>query len=168
MKNELYHYGVPQRSGRYPWGSGKNPYHHGASLSSGVKKVTGAIRNQRTKTYNKSMYAKSKSMSDEELRSAINRIKLEQEYRSLKRMDLVDGKMAAYGILGEYGAQFIGGSSKEFSRNTLNTVSKTGKKVSAVKKVAKAAINVKRAAKPTTVSNFDRSDILAFQLKRNG
>lgn len=24
--NELYHYGIPRRSGRYPWGSGKNPY----------------------------------------------------------------------------------------------------------------------------------------------
>lgn len=23
---ELYHYGIKRRSGRYPWGSGKNPY----------------------------------------------------------------------------------------------------------------------------------------------
>lgn len=27
---ELYHYGVPRRSGRYKWGSGKDPYHHGS------------------------------------------------------------------------------------------------------------------------------------------
>lgn len=27
----LEHYGVPKKSGRYPWGSGENPYHHGAS-----------------------------------------------------------------------------------------------------------------------------------------
>lgn len=27
---ELYHYGMPRRSGRYKWGSGKNPFHHGA------------------------------------------------------------------------------------------------------------------------------------------
>lgn len=26
MTNELYHYGMPRRSGRYPWGSGKRPY----------------------------------------------------------------------------------------------------------------------------------------------
>lgn len=24
--NELYHYGIPRRSGRYPWGSGDKPY----------------------------------------------------------------------------------------------------------------------------------------------
>ena len=23
---ELYHYGTPRHSGRYPWGSGENPY----------------------------------------------------------------------------------------------------------------------------------------------
>lgn len=26
FKPELYHYGMPRRSGRYPWGSGKRPY----------------------------------------------------------------------------------------------------------------------------------------------
>ena len=30
--SELYHYGQPRRSGRYKWGSGKDPYHHGASV----------------------------------------------------------------------------------------------------------------------------------------
>ena len=28
--SELYHYGVPRRSGRYKWGSGKNPFRHRA------------------------------------------------------------------------------------------------------------------------------------------
>lgn len=27
--NALEHYGMPRRSGRYPWGSGENPYQHG-------------------------------------------------------------------------------------------------------------------------------------------
>lgn len=27
-ENELMHYGMPRRSGRYPWGSGKDPYQH--------------------------------------------------------------------------------------------------------------------------------------------
>ena len=26
MDDELYHYGTPRHSGRYPWGSGENPY----------------------------------------------------------------------------------------------------------------------------------------------
>ena len=42
---ELYHYGVPKRSGRYKWGSGKNPYHHGDSLPKKIKnKLTGASK----------------------------------------------------------------------------------------------------------------------------
>ena len=26
--DELYHYGTPRHSGRYPWGSGDDPYQH--------------------------------------------------------------------------------------------------------------------------------------------
>ena len=29
QQNELMHYGVKRRSGRYPWGSGEDPYQHG-------------------------------------------------------------------------------------------------------------------------------------------
>lgn len=31
----LKHYGTPKHSGRYPWGSGENPYHHGADSPGG-------------------------------------------------------------------------------------------------------------------------------------
>ena len=34
--NYLMHYGVPRRSGRYPWGSGENPYQHSADFLSRV------------------------------------------------------------------------------------------------------------------------------------
>ena len=27
-EDELIHYGMPRRSGRYPYGSGKDPYQH--------------------------------------------------------------------------------------------------------------------------------------------
>lgn len=30
--NELFHYGTPRHSGRYPWGSGDNPYQHNAAF----------------------------------------------------------------------------------------------------------------------------------------
>ena len=30
LQNELAHFGIAKRSGRYPWGSGENPYHHGS------------------------------------------------------------------------------------------------------------------------------------------
>jgi DNA-binding CsgD family transcriptional regulator len=29
---ELLHYGMPRRSGRYPWGSGDNPFQHGDNI----------------------------------------------------------------------------------------------------------------------------------------
>lgn len=31
VNGELLHYGMPRRSGRYPWGSGEDPYQHGSS-----------------------------------------------------------------------------------------------------------------------------------------
>ena len=35
-QGELYHYGTPRHSGRYPWGSGENPYQHTSSFLSSV------------------------------------------------------------------------------------------------------------------------------------
>ena len=37
-EEDLAHYGTPRHSGRYPWGSGNNPYHHGASSPLGKLK----------------------------------------------------------------------------------------------------------------------------------
>ena len=31
-ENDILHYGIKRRSGRYPWGSGENPYQHGESF----------------------------------------------------------------------------------------------------------------------------------------
>lgn len=35
----LKHYGIPRRSGRYPWGSGKDPYQHGQDFLSRVEEL---------------------------------------------------------------------------------------------------------------------------------
>ena len=35
----LMHYGVKRRSGRYPWGSGENPYQHGGDFLSRVEEL---------------------------------------------------------------------------------------------------------------------------------
>lgn len=37
-QNELKHFGIPKRSGRYPWGSGEDPYHHGADAPGVARK----------------------------------------------------------------------------------------------------------------------------------
>lgn len=36
---ELYHYGMPRRSGRYPYGSGKDPYQHSTDFLSRVEEL---------------------------------------------------------------------------------------------------------------------------------
>lgn len=46
--NELYHFGIPRRSGRYPWGSGDRPFQ-----SSGGKASTSKEERRKTKKANK-------------------------------------------------------------------------------------------------------------------
>lgn len=38
-KNSLLHYGTPRHSGRYPWGSGENPYQHSSYFMSEVNRM---------------------------------------------------------------------------------------------------------------------------------
>ena len=40
MDDELMHYGVKRRSGRYPWGSGKEPYQHSGDFLSRVESLS--------------------------------------------------------------------------------------------------------------------------------
>lgn len=37
--DELMHYGMPRRSGRYPWGSGENPYQHSGDFLARVEEL---------------------------------------------------------------------------------------------------------------------------------
>lgn len=39
MKDSLMHYGMPRRSGRYPWGSGEDPYQHSGDFASRVQEL---------------------------------------------------------------------------------------------------------------------------------
>lgn len=38
-EEDLNHYGMPRRSGRYPWGSGDNPYQHSGDFLSRIKEL---------------------------------------------------------------------------------------------------------------------------------
>ena len=67
MTNHLAHFGIKRKSGRYPWGSGKRPY-QGASASNGTTRSSFV-----------------KDFSDDELKEAINRLKMEKEYLSLQK-----------------------------------------------------------------------------------
>ena len=39
IEEVLMHYGMPRRSGRYPWGSGKDPYQHSGDFLSRIKEL---------------------------------------------------------------------------------------------------------------------------------
>ena len=39
MNDELMHYGMPRRSGRYPWGSGDDPYQHSGDFLSRIESL---------------------------------------------------------------------------------------------------------------------------------
>lgn len=62
MDQELYHYGTPRHSGRYPWGSGENPYQ---SLNT----FTGRVWNLRKQGLTESQIAKGWGMTTTQLRA---------------------------------------------------------------------------------------------------
>lgn len=63
VKRILKHYGTPRRSGRYPWGSGEDPYQDNASF-------LGYVKSLQDKGMSETEIAKSLKMSTTQLRAA--------------------------------------------------------------------------------------------------
>ena len=63
--NELYHYGTPRHSGRYPWGSGDNPYQHYINFKGNVDRL-------RDKGLSDTEIAKSMGMTTTKLRAKLS------------------------------------------------------------------------------------------------
>lgn len=86
---ELYHYGIPRRSGRYPWGSGDDPYQSisRGELSNRQKKVLIAKAKKEQQAVKKETPEPRKKtiseMSDDEIRNMISRLQLEKQYSDL-------------------------------------------------------------------------------------
>ena len=98
LDDHLEHYGLPRRSGRYKWGSGKDPYQsieRKSSLKKEAKngeryvksKLSSSKRAQKkaerkaaeaNKYHDEKAYVK--SLSDDELRRIINRDAMESQY----------------------------------------------------------------------------------------
>lgn len=102
----LEHYGVPKRSGRYPWGSGKNPFHHGASSPFGRKsskkkkedeaptKLLNSIEKQNL--INSGDAAKvlkyEKQLTNDQLEAAIKRIEKKKKLKNIAKEDKKKGE----------------------------------------------------------------------------
>ena len=96
--NELEHYGMPRRSGRYPWGSGKEPYQHSGDFLSRVeelqtKGVTYTDENGKKYT-GENAIAKTLGMSTTDLRMQIRVAKHERRQLEADRAKSLrkDGK----------------------------------------------------------------------------
>ena len=63
-KDQLMHYGTPRHSGRYPWGSGENPYQHSSYFMSEVNRM-------RKEGMDNNAIAEAMNMSSTEFRSKI-------------------------------------------------------------------------------------------------
>lgn len=78
----LMHYGMPRRSGRYPWGSGDNPYQHSGDFLSRVeemKKSNFTFTDKDGKTYTgETAIAKSMGLSTTQLRTQMSLAKDER------------------------------------------------------------------------------------------
>lgn len=86
---ELTHYGTPRHSGRYPWGSGENPYQ---SLI-GFRKHVFSMREQ---GINDVQIAKSMGMNTAQLRKSLSRAYNEQKaYEQALAVKLLDKGMSA-------------------------------------------------------------------------
>lgn len=110
--DELYHYGIKRRSGRYKYGSGKNPYQsepskrktYGelgtidklklkhkqkvaakkkAKASKEAETAAKKVEEEKASNMKKPEAERVKTMTDEEVVNAINRLRLEQTYLSL-------------------------------------------------------------------------------------
>lgn len=89
----LIHYGMPRRSGRYPWGSGKEPYQHGKDFLSRVeelRKQNATYTDENGKTYSgDTAIAKIIGLSTSQLRTQIGLASGERQlyqYETIKRL----------------------------------------------------------------------------------
>ena len=71
--DELMHYGMPRRSGRYPWGSGKDPYQHSGDFLARINelKSQGMSETEIAKSFGltTTQYRTQKSLAKDERRS---------------------------------------------------------------------------------------------------
>lgn len=68
MVDEILHYGVPRRSGRYPWGSGKNP--RAGRVSAAKRKLKEHLEEKKSERASKT----AKSRNDRYIRKGLKRL----------------------------------------------------------------------------------------------
>lgn len=80
--DELFHYGTPRHSGRYPWGSGDNPYQHEMDFKARVQELK---KNGVSETDIAASFGMSTTQLRKELTNATDRVK-KWEYERIMAM----------------------------------------------------------------------------------
>ena len=96
---DLTHYGTPRHSGRYPWGSGDNPYQRNASFLGKVDALKKAKDENGHKLYSEKQIAAAMNMNTSELRKRISLANAENRaYRSAEAKRLKEKGMSTSAI----------------------------------------------------------------------
>lgn len=105
LPNELYHYGIPRKSGRYPWGSGDRPY-QSLEVNPGLKKMARASKKiqrisrkvEARRARNNKLYAKVEklSRSSKEEKQEIAKEKLSKANDRQKKINALENRGKNY------------------------------------------------------------------------
>ena len=99
-EHDLGHYGTPRHSGRYPWGSGDNPYQRNATFLGKIDELKKAKGPDGKKMFTEKQIAESMGMNTSELRKRVslanaeNRAYLAQEAMRLKEKGMSTSAIA--------------------------------------------------------------------------
>ena len=105
--DQIEHFGIPRRSGRYKYGSGKEPYQSTDGKPTKMSKKEQAI------AANKASQEKMKTMTNDELLAEVNRLRLEESYRQLTQVKIPESTIK------KFASEIVQKSVKEVSSKLL-------------------------------------------------
>ena len=85
-KDAIMHYGMPRRSGRYPWGSGEDPYQHSKDFLGRVEEYRKQGMSEREIAETLGIFNEKKQPSTSRLRAQIGVANYERQLYELETM----------------------------------------------------------------------------------
>lgn len=129
-EERLEHYGTPRHSGRYPWGSGDNPYQRNADFLARVEKMKKETDSNGNKIFTELQIAQSMGMNTTELRKRISLARTENwSYNFSEMKRLKDKGMSRSAIARRMGVpeSTIRSWEKESTQQFMNKYEKNAK-----------------------------------------
>jgi hypothetical protein len=111
------HYGMPRRSGRYPFGSGKRPFQSLVEAHQKKKAAKEAARQKKREYAAKRKFRR--NMTKEEKQEFINNLKLEREVKQLVDENLHPGRTAAKKMIADVGQRAIKDAATDLATKSL-------------------------------------------------